>query len=201
MSEGDGTGSLMCLVGHWQVRRVVYWVWLCLAMPCKLAESWVWGPLTQYLRTAVVMDAYSCVAGLFTGLCMAMLVFVPLATLTQNHGHSICTVYLCHLAWALGQVLMNICVYSDVVRRQNIRALAPCLIDDNSRCRLITLGDGGYLGVITGLAVAFPYVAFVYPLISPNYNGTNGVSIRDAEWCRATPEVSPLAKNTLLGKY
>ena len=188
--ELQSASCLMCLLGHIVVRRLVFGVWCVLGMPLKLLESWVWGPLTQYFRTVLLLDGASFVAALLTGGVLSVLVFIPLATLTRGHPHVLCTTYLCHLAWALGQVAINLCIYADVVRRQDISDVAKCLTHEQARCRLLTLGDGGYLGIALGLGFAFPYTAFV------TENSFDALHATDVRWCRASHEVSRSVLNT-----
>ena len=180
-SEGEITPQCgCCWAGRLCFRLLYVCFWVVVALPFRCLETLFLGVVGEYIRAQLLQDEVGVKAYFIFGLFVSYAVFLPLARLEAVHSGALCTSYLTTLAWILGNVCMNIFIYTDVIKRLKIGGVCQAVV--RGKCRLVTPTPPGYLGMGLGIAFAFPVAAMhnVDPTMSaPGFS----------EWCRPSPGV------------
>lgn len=176
----DGRCGL-CWYGVLVWRTLLWILWICTALPFRVAETLIVGVAAEYLQVQLRTDWRGFCANFVIGLFLSYGVLLPIARLETHHPGALCTCYLSTIAWMVGNVCMNIIIYTGFTYRLKIDKQCPCLVQGTWRLRIPT--DAGYVGLALGLSFAFP-------VASLQFADPSRPVPELMEWCRPTHAIA-----------
>jgi hypothetical protein len=161
-------------------RAVVWVLWCCIAVPIRILESVLIGTPAEYMKYEIMADKEGFISMTAVGLFLTYTTFLPLARMHSLDPGGLCTVYLSLVAWVMGHICMNIMVFASLIG--HLQLSHRCSALQLGLLRLRSISGGGYIGLLMGIAFAFPVASM------RRINGDLAdVSLH--QWCRPADDI------------
>jgi hypothetical protein len=166
------------------VRGVVWILWCFVAVPLRAAETLLIGIPAEYMKTEIMKDKEGFISMASAGLFLTYTTFLPLARMQSLDPGGLCTVYLSLVAWVVGHIIMNILVFAQVIGQLQLSHRCSAL--QSGVARLRSNSGGGYIGLLMG-------IAFAFPVASMRRINEHLVDLSLHEWCRPSDNIPAIA--------